>query len=159
LIYLAGETGCHLGGSLLAEHYQLAAGSVPTLPPNALQTARALHRAICQGLVRACHDLSEGGLAVAAAEMALAGGWGLNLDLASLPITSEVDHPLVTLFSESNGRWLVEVAPEKREAFEDLMQGCRLARCGEVTARPWLKIGPIEIEVSRLNAAWRGQAL
>jgi phosphoribosylformylglycinamidine synthase len=159
LIYLVGETKAELGGSLLAEHYPIASQTVPTLPPQALQTARALHQAIRQGLVQACHDLSEGGLAVAAAEMALAGRLGLDLDLASVPVAPEVDHPLVALFSESNGRWLVEVAPEQAPVFEETLRGCSLARCGRVTAEPWLKLGPLHLEIDRLEAVWRGEAL
>jgi phosphoribosylformylglycinamidine synthase len=159
LIYLVGETGAELGGSLLAHHYKLTARSVPGLPAKALKTARALHSAIRRGLVRACHDLSEGGLAVAAAEMALAGRLGLTFDLASIPVGSEVSHTLVTLFSESNGRWLVEVAPADMAAFEVCMSGCRTVRCGQVRAEPWLRLGPIETTVSRLDEAWRGQTL
>jgi phosphoribosylformylglycinamidine synthase len=157
LIYLVGRTGNELGGSLLAHHYELAADTAPLLPVKALQTAQALHRAIRQGLVRACHDLSEGGLAVAAAEMALAGGLGLTFELEMVPVTPEVTHLLVTLFSESNGRWLVEVSPEHTTAFEETMADCFVACCGRVTAEPWLRIGPIELEVSRLDTVWRGQ--
>jgi phosphoribosylformylglycinamidine synthase len=157
LIYLVGETRAELGGSLLAAHYQLEADTVPMLPPQALPTARALHRAISQGRVRACHDLSEGGLAVAAAEMALAGGLGLDLDIAAIPGAADRVQPLLALFGESNGRWLVEVSPEDAAAFEAVMSGCRLACCGQVTAAPQLKLGPIELELAQLEAAWRGQ--
>ncbi len=156
-IYIVGETHNELGGSLLATYYNLMASTPPTLPPHALATARALYQAISHGLVRACHDLSEGGLAVAAAEMALAGGLGLSLDLACIPIANEVDQPLITLFSESNGRWLVEVLPENALAFEETMKACVVARCGEVTAEPCLKVGPIGVEVGQLDAAWRGK--
>ena len=155
LIYLVGQTKNELGGALLAQHYKLPAGSPPGLPDNALETARALHRAIRAGLVRACHDLSEGGLAVAAAEMALAGGLGLALDLAAVP--GEETDPLVTLFSESNGRWLVEVEPENAAAFEETLRGCVAARCGQVTDDKKLTLGPIAVAVGELEAAWRGE--
>jgi phosphoribosylformylglycinamidine synthase len=158
LIYLIGETRAELGGSLLAEHYHLEGGAVPMLPPQALPTARALHWAMSQGRIRACHDLSEGGLAVVAAEMALAGGLGLDLDIAAIPGAPELDHPLLALFSESNGRWLVEVSPEDAAVFEEIMSGCRLARCGQVTAAPRLTLGPIELELGQIEAAWRGLA-
>ncbi len=156
LIYLIGHTRRELGGALLSHHYDLAETTPPGLPEAPLTTARALHQAIHDGLVRACHDLSEGGLAVAAAEMALAGGLGLSLDLDAIPTAAGVDDPLITLFSESNGRWLVEIPPEKAAAFERTMMDAPVARCGEVTAEPWLKVGPLAVEISQLNVAWRG---
>lgn len=156
LIYLVGQTRRELGGSLLARHYALAEFTPPALPEQALSTARALHQAISGGLVRACHDLSEGGLAVAAAEMALAGELGIRLDLETVPVAAGADQLLVTLFSESNGRWLVEVAPEQAAAFEQTLAGCVFARCGEVTAEAVVNIGSIDIEISRLDEAWQG---
>ena len=157
-IYVVGVTRDELGGSLFAAHHGFAAAHPPALPPQALQTARALHQAMRRGLVRACHDLSEGGLAVAAAEMALAGGLGLALDLDRVPLALPEDrrHPAIILFSESNGRWLVEVAPDAVPAFEQAMSGCPVARCGAVTQEPVLHAGPIMLEVSALDGAWRG---
>ena len=70
-----------------------------------------MHRAIRGGLVRACHDLSEGGLAVAAAEMAFAGGLGARLQLDAMPASGELGDARRCLFSESNTRFLCEVAP------------------------------------------------
>jgi phosphoribosylformylglycinamidine (FGAM) synthase-like enzyme len=74
LLYLIGETKDEMGGS----HYNLVngltGGNVPTVDKEmAPKIFRALHQAIKQGLILSCHDLSEGGLAVAAAEMAFAG--------------------------------------------------------------------------------------
>jgi phosphoribosylformylglycinamidine synthase len=158
-LYIVGETGDELGGALLTAYYNVPVSTVPGLAENALFTARSLHRAIRRGAVRACHDLSEGGLAVAAAEMALAGGLGLTLDLAAVPVTADLDHPLLTLFSESNTRWLVEVAPAQIDAFETALAGCVFASIGRVTAEPVLKIGAVEIPVEALEHAWRGGQL
>ena len=66
----------------------------------------ALHRAIGNGLVRACHDLSEGGLAVAVAEMAFAGGVGADL---TEPGENRRLSGRMLLFSESQTRFIVEV--------------------------------------------------
>ena len=86
LIYLVGETHDELGGSHFALVNDLRGGQVPTVDPESAQaTFAAMHRAIDAGLVRACHDLSEGGLAVAAAEMAFAGGFGAQVDAAMVP--------------------------------------------------------------------------
>jgi phosphoribosylformylglycinamidine synthase len=159
LLYLVGETGDELGGSLLAVHYDLPDCSPPpALPRQPLTTARALHQAIRRGLVQACHDLSEGGLAVAAAEMALAGGLGMILDLERVPLRPGLKspHPALLLFSESNGRWLVEVLAKDATSFEEVMADCPAARCGVVTQEAVLRAGPLEVEVERLDRAWRG---
>ena len=74
-----------------------------------------------EAIVKACHDLSEGGIAVAASEMALAGGLGVELDLMKLPC-AEVERDDFALFSESNSRFLVEVAEADKTEFES--QNC-----------------------------------
>ena len=89
--------------------------------------------AISRGLVRSCHDLSEGGLAVAAAEMAFAGDRGIELDLSPLRTSSGLKEAAVLLFSESNTRFLVEVPPENGSAFESLFSGLPLSQLGCVT--------------------------
>ncbi len=104
----------------------------------------ALHRAIQAGLVAACHDLSEGGLAVAAAEMAFAGDLGIALDLA-LVRCADADGPgldpdAVRLFSESCTRFLVEVAPEHERAFELVRADLPCVRLGNVIEEPVLRV-------------------
>ncbi len=75
-LYLVGETRAELGGSLLQQLEGGSGGTAPAMPPNPLARYRALHGAIRQGLVQAAHDLSEGGLAVAVAEMCHCGAAG-----------------------------------------------------------------------------------
>ena len=107
-----------------------------------------MHRAIHSGFVRACHDLSEGGLAVAAAEMAFAGGLGAKLSLKNVPHnvkpnqTDETPGGLSTvlLFAESNSRFLVEVPPDRRKEFEKTMGDVPHAVVGEVTEAPRLVV-------------------
>ena len=86
LLYLVGLTRDELGGSHFHIVQSQSGGEVPQLDPqSARKTFAAVHRAIHAGLVRACHDLSEGGLAVAAAEMAFAGGLGAIIDIQDMP--------------------------------------------------------------------------
>jgi phosphoribosylformylglycinamidine synthase len=105
-----------------------------------------MHRASREGLVRACHDLSEGGLAAAAAEMAFAGGLGGRLELdavpADLPTSGEptADAVVPRLFSESNSRFLCEVPPDQAGAFEAALSGVPHARIGEVNDTGRLEI-------------------
>jgi phosphoribosylformylglycinamidine synthase len=162
-LYVVGETRAELGGSL---YQRLLApgqpGGTPPAPvPAALATFRALHAAIRAGHVRACHDLSEGGLAVAAAEMTIAGRLGLRLDLSPLPRGSDVEDDATALFAESSARFLVEVAPEHAADFEAALAGVPLAHVGEVLAESVLRVrglggGDILIcDVSDLRVAWQ----
>ncbi|MDZ7705939.1 MAG: phosphoribosylformylglycinamidine synthase subunit PurL [Trueperaceae bacterium] len=155
LIYIVGETKNEFGGSLMMQHIGAGNAVVPGLAEGGVGVARALHRAITGQLVRACHDLSEGGLAVAAAEMAIAGALGLRIDPGKVPVSDDVSHPLEILFSESNGRWLVEVAPEQAGAFEAALSGYPVAQCGEVTEGGRLELSPIDLPIDRLDTAWQ----
>src|SRR5262249_19682221 len=79
-LYLIGATRNELGGSHYHLVHGLEGGTVPRVDvETALHIFARLHAAIEGGLVRSVHDLSEGGLAVAAAEMAFAGGVGADL--------------------------------------------------------------------------------
>src|SRR5207248_11295326 len=118
---------------------------------------RALHAAISQGLIRSCHDLSEGGLAVAAAEMAFAGGIGA--DLSGGPAAPEGDD--VWLFSESATRWRAEVEPERAAAIEACFAGLPVTAVGTTVAEPRLRIAGAGGEwvvwapLAELKAAWQ----
>ncbi|MEC9349199.1 MAG: phosphoribosylformylglycinamidine synthase subunit PurL, partial [Planctomycetota bacterium] len=132
LLVLVGETRVEMGGSHYAK-FAGGGGDVPCLPPEASQIHQAMHGAIQQRLVRSCHDLSEGGLAVAAAEMAFSGGVGAKIQLEKLPVSAEdagLDD-LQALFSESNCRYLVEVSQENKEAFLAHFDGLPAAVIGE----------------------------
>ena len=159
-VYLVGVTKPELGGS---EYYRLMGflgASVPGLGPK--ETAGAYGRltsAIDAGLVRACHDLSEGGLGVAGAEMAFTGGFGLELNLASVPAEGGMRDDLL-LFSESNGRLLVEVPPKHQTHFEEAMEGSAFARVGTVTGEDRLRVSGrgglvIDLSLDELMAAWK----
>jgi phosphoribosylformylglycinamidine synthase len=158
LLYLIGETKDELGGSQFALVNRLEGGAVPMVDPVvAKRIFAALHAAIKAGLVRACHDLSEGGLAAAAAEMAFAGGVGAHLELSSMPELPTA----ARLFSESNSRFLCEVAPENTTDFEAQMAGMPCAHVGETYELPRLVIADaggkmvIDAELGDLKAAWK----
>ena len=162
LLYVVGETRAELGASLYHRLHDGMGNSIPAPVPDAIETMRALHRAIRDGLVRACHDTSEGGLIVAAAEMAMAGRLGLDLDLVDLPRTPDVDADDVALFSESSGRFLVEVASDDVAAFEGALAGRPVARLGRVTGDGALRVRGlqgdmvIECPIDDLLRAWQG---
>jgi phosphoribosylformylglycinamidine (FGAM) synthase-like enzyme len=132
ILYLVGETHDELGGSHFTLVNELAGGYAPQVDAERAKTTfLALHGAIAEGLVESCHDLSEGGLAAAAAEMAFAGGHGAELQLANVP----AGHGLPTatlLFSESNTRFLCEVAEDAAHSFEMILEGIPHAAIGIV---------------------------
>ena len=135
LIYLLGRTFDETGGSEAASQLGVAGGSAPQVDAGtALLRYRSLHRAMQQGLVTAAHDLSDGGLAVALAEMCIGGRLGARLDLDKAPATPQGLDDLTLLYSESNSRLLVTVTPETRAAFEAFFAGQDCALVGEVAS-------------------------
>ena len=106
------------------------------------------------GLVRACHDLSEGGLAAAAAEMAFAGNLGARIELARVPhdLGAQATTPAL-LFSESNSRFMCEVRSDAAKKFEALLAAVPHARIGEVTAERRLEIVGLPRAGERSGAA------
>jgi phosphoribosylformylglycinamidine synthase len=178
LLYLIGTTRNELAGSYYAE--VIDADSFDHLFPHAqvpkVDTAKAritmksLGEAIRQGLVRACHDLSEGGLAVAAAEMSLAGQLGATLNLEHITVKgAPTVHPneetIVRLFSETPSRFLVEITPEQIGPFEKHLMASGVEDITYVgvvnnSSRFIVKSGEeselINIDVEELQEAWKG---
>ena len=164
VLVLLGRTLAEFGGSHLmmlphvadASTAGAASGVVPSPDPGAPMRYRLLHTAIGDGLVRAAHDCSEGGLAVALAEMAIGGRRGVRLD-------PETVHPdaVVALFSESSGRIVCAVAPE---AVTELTKrfGNDATVIGAVTAQPVFVAGhadgaSITLDVDALVSAFTGR--
>ncbi|MFX6972953.1 AIR synthase-related protein, partial [Acinetobacter baumannii] len=84
-----------------------------------------------------CHDLSEGGLGVALAEMAFAGGVGADVTKLG-EVGNHSDD--VLLFSESPTRFVVEVAPTNVKAFESCLAGVPIASLGQTVKEPRLRV-------------------
>ena len=99
-IYLVGKTYDELGGSHYYELLEKIGRNVPKVREAAKKNMESLTTAMKAGLVLSCHDCSEGGLAVAAAEMAFAGNIGMRINTAAIP--NEIDKNYKLLFSESN---------------------------------------------------------
>ena len=96
-----------------------------------------------------------------AAEMAFAGGFGLELDLVNAPRDKEVSADEILLFAESNSRFIVEVMPEMRKAFEDSMVRVCTGRIGVVTADAHFVVRGVEgvpivhTTIERLKESWQ----
>ncbi len=163
LLYLVGETKEELGGSHFALIHELTGGQVPTVNAAvAKRTFAAVHEATSRGLVASCHDLSEGGLAVAAAEMCFAGGIGAELELAKVPAGETNLSAVALLFSESNTRFLCEVRKENVTEFESQLEGLPVACVGRTTLEPELRFlnesgsAPvIAASLKDLKTAWK----
>ncbi len=127
-------------------------GCVPAPDHDAPDRYRRLHAAIRSGLVRSCHDLSEGGLGVAVAEMCIAGRLGATID------TLPHDDVATAVFSESVGRLLVEIAPADVDAFTSTMS-THVQRVGVVNNDEVLDIrGVGRIGLGDLVDAFTGRA-
>jgi phosphoribosylformylglycinamidine synthase len=113
---------------------------------------RAALAAIRQGVVNACHDCSDGGLAVALAEMCLAGGVGL--DAASAPLGPRRD---ATLFGETQSRIVVAVPPDRREQLIAIAQGMMvpLVYVGRAGGDR-LRLGSVDLPLTELRDAYEG---
>ncbi len=163
IVYLLGKTAFELGGS----EYYAAKGFVGNRVPRvdvekSLKRYRAYHEAVNKMVVASCHDLSDGGLAVALAETAFAGGLGLSVDLgrvlfSGVPCDRRDE---VILFSETASRHLVTVHPENREIFEETMAGNCFSSIGTVTEDKALTVSGIDgsvvlrADIGELKEAW-----
>jgi phosphoribosylformylglycinamidine synthase len=160
-IAIVGETRADLAGSQLALTGRVRGGHVPAVDVAACRAAiHAVAAARRAGLVQACHDLSDGGLVTAVAEMAIAGRLGARIALADVPAAAGND--LAIAFAETPGRFACEVRPEHSDEFARRLDGVRWAWIGEVTSAADLEIetttGTIErAAVDRLAGAWRGE--
>ncbi|MEO0079665.1 MAG: phosphoribosylformylglycinamidine synthase subunit PurL [candidate division WOR-3 bacterium] len=162
LLFLVGETFEELGGSEYLRLHQGLGSEVPKVDARrGRRLMKALGKAIHQGLVRACHDLSEGGLGVALAEMGLGSGLGCTISLKKVPGAHRFRRDDLLLFSESNTRFLCEVPAAQRSAFEQLLHNIPHGLIGRTHDEPRLNIiGLHGKEVVRLDLhqalkAWR----
>jgi phosphoribosylformylglycinamidine synthase II len=164
LVYLLGSTANELGASEYFSMKGFIGNNVPKVDAvSAYKGYQAYLQAVKQGLVASCHDLSDGGLAVAAAESAFAGGFGMKIDLSSIawsgPEEGWSDEAL--LFSESASRLLVTVRREYRKTFETIMGDTCCSRIGVVIEEPILSIESIEghdvvmADLAELKEAWQ----
>jgi phosphoribosylformylglycinamidine synthase len=141
-IFLVGKSHNALAGS----HWQhlhgldaLDTGSIPHVDDQAaLSTFHSLHQAIREGFVKSCHDVSDGGVAVALAEMAIAGNIGM--DISGLAKACAGLDDTATLFGESPSRFLVEVEPSRVEDFLATMAGVDCHEIGTTIRETRLRI-------------------
>ncbi|MDJ0522155.1 MAG: phosphoribosylformylglycinamidine synthase subunit PurL [Planctomycetota bacterium] len=139
-IYVVGLTHDELGGSHWYRRKRRVGRNAPQVREDAPAVMKAVAQTIRKRYVRAAHDPSEGGIAVAAAEMAFASDHGMHLDLRRVKGTTRENHRL--LFSESTTRFLLEVDKAKAKTFEAGLKkaGVAFGKAGRVTKEPTLTI-------------------
>jgi phosphoribosylformylglycinamidine synthase len=161
LVYAVGVTRPELGAGEYLSELGFVGNSVPTVrPAEAKPVFDALSKAIASGLVASCHDVSDGGLAVALAETAFAGSLGVDLDLSRAPM-QDVSKQAELLFSESPSRFVVTVHPSKKREFLLAMQNVPCAEVGIVTMgsrfvlRGLRSEKLVDVETRALKDAWQ----
>ncbi|MEZ5359791.1 MAG: phosphoribosylformylglycinamidine synthase subunit PurL [Candidatus Zixiibacteriota bacterium] len=160
-VYLLGKTKEELEMSSYFVQTKQSGSAIPDpdLELN-LKIYKAMHTAINQGLVLSAHDCSDGGLGTALSELVIGGEFGLEIDLAKVPYDGRTRNDFI-LFSESNGRIVVEVEEKDAANFEGIFKGLPCAQIGVVTAENRLKLtngteNLVSIPGDELYAAWSG---
>lgn len=162
LIYVVGTTFDELGGS----HYYALSGSIGNKVPQVnTRQARAVFAALSKasgsGLIMAMHDCAEGGIGVAAAEMAFSGGLGMDLFLSEVPYKGKDLRDDFILFAESNSRFIVEVEKKKKKAFERMLKGLPFGLIGCVSENKDFKVFRlngkpcVKVNIVRLKESWQ----
>jgi phosphoribosylformylglycinamidine synthase len=162
LIFVLGVTRAELGAS---EYYALHGYIGNRVPQVDALQARVLYEALVQavqrGLVNACHDCSDGGFGVAAAEMAFAGGLGMHLDLRALPHEPGIERDDTLLYAETASRFVVTVPRQHRDAFCQVLQACPIGEVGYVLdTSAFVVVGlrgdrVIHSDIATLKDAWQ----
>jgi phosphoribosylformylglycinamidine synthase len=179
LIYVVGGTNDELGGSIYLENKGLIGNNCPQVNiQRARKIMEVLSSATEKGLVAACHDCSEGGIAVTCAEMAFAGGMGMKIFVGEIPYQAtgskqqakkpdacslklEAKRNDFILFSESNSRFIVEVAKKNQAAFEKILRGMPFGLIGCVSEGKEFKAygldgkACIKTGIDELKAVWK----
>lgn len=150
-LFLIGETKNEMGGSLLFRKFNGKGGEVPGVDMKKLkENMDKLLDAMDKNLVGSCHDCSDGGLAVAIAEMCISGDIGAEIDLSKIKDISTHQK----LYSESNSRWIAEVAPNDREQFMKIM-GSSATEIGKTGGEHLMIVeAHVRINVKDLRKAW-----
>jgi phosphoribosylformylglycinamidine synthase len=160
LVYVLGLTKNELGGSEYYAIHNKIGNVAPSVDlESSLKLYSALSKAIDAGLVSSCHDCSDGGLGVALAETAFAGGLGMFIDLRKVP-TADVDRNDFLLFSESQGRFVVTISLENEKRFEEMIKGSVFAKIGTMTKDDFIVYGLdgkicIKSNINDLKEAWQ----
>jgi len=160
LVYILGITKKELGGSEYIASCDTVGGSVPKVDAvTANRRYKNLYTAIQAGLIASAHDISDGGLAIAASEMAFAGGFGLEIDLSMVPVENALTDTEV-LYSETPSRILIAVAQNNKDHIKKIFGGDAVC-IGKSNKDTNFKVKGldqkplIDADISTLKKAWK----
>ncbi len=159
IVYLLGKTKNELGAGEYLASLGIVGSSVPRVDaPGALDRYKKLHKAMTKGLIASAHDCSDGGLAVALAEKAFAGGLGIEADISDIKTEGKLNDTQI-LYSETASRIIITVRPGNAEVVEALF-GDDISRIGRVTSDKRLIIKGsngiiVNSDIDELKAAWK----
>jgi phosphoribosylformylglycinamidine synthase len=163
LVYLVGITKDELGGSEYYRAYGYIGNNVPKVSAKENKKIyQKIHQAIQNQLIASCHDLSDGGLGVALAESAFAGGYGMEIFLDSVP-REKVTRDDTLLFSESQARFIITLHPQNKKKWERIIKGIPASQIGQVISKPYLIIHSLKGEklmtakISSLKRVWKSR--
>lgn len=168
LVYVVGETRDELGGS---EYFSYMGEKIRgeryignNVPKVDAESAKKLYDSISKAtekeIVHSIHTPTIGGLGVALAQSAFAGGYGMEVDLRKVPYSGK-ERDDYKLFSESNSRFIVTVPPERKDEFEKIMEGNVYSQIGIVTNDGKLRIRGstgnyiVDLDLEHLKEIWK----
>ena len=169
-IAIVGVSTTELGGSQLAVIRRITGGDIPKVDfKNCQEAFKSIYDLNQQRLLASCHDLSDGGLGVALAEMAIGGGLGADINLAKVPLRDtgnlaqhdDIMSLLCVACAETPGRFLIEVKEEDATEVDQILRGSTWSWIGHVTDDNLLTIRGGENSVvtqtliHKLATAWR----
>jgi phosphoribosylformylglycinamidine synthase subunit PurL len=162
VIYLVGQRVATLGAS---EYLDVLHGQSAGAPPSIdldleARVQDAVRRLIGKGVVRVAHDCSEGGLAVALIESAIAGGVGIDVDLNPLLADNAGRFDRV-LFGEAASRVIVQVPSERAGELETLLltSGVPFLALGTARTGTLSFDDMLELPLADAEQAWRSALL
>ncbi|HOL21605.1 MAG TPA: phosphoribosylformylglycinamidine synthase subunit PurL [bacterium] len=159
-LYICGKTHNEMGMSEYYRVHKIEGGKVPEpLPAETFPLMKKIHKGIKSGIIKSCHDCSDGGFIVALMEMAMGGEKGVSVYLDNIPSSNNsID---VLLFSESQGRFIVEVDRKFKKQFENIMAGSDVRYIGNIEESDEVKVYYkknllVEIVLKEAIDTWKG---
>ncbi|MCO4795217.1 MAG: hypothetical protein KC493_15980 [Bacteriovoracaceae bacterium] len=154
-IYLLGSSDLSFAGSELESLYKLPETTSPAELNMTLnmQVFRQIHSLIKSGILKSCHDVSDGGALVAIAESCFGNDLGADLNFDS--------NSLLNLFGEGSGRFVVSVSASDKSDFEKLTTELPVLNVGTVKYQPQFRVCSndqvlINSEILDLKESWMG---